>query len=66
MNTPHKFNLGVLVGVMFTLALPPFTAQAQTKYPERPVRVVIPFAPSGNTDIMGRMFAPKITPLLGQ
>ena len=42
------------------------SAQAQTKYPERTVRVVIPFAPGGNTDIMGRRFAARLTPLVGQ
>jgi tripartite-type tricarboxylate transporter receptor subunit TctC len=41
-------------------------AQAQTKYPERTVRVVIPFAPGGNTDIMGRRFAARLTPIVGQ
>lgn len=41
-------------------------AMAQPRYPERPVRIVIPFAPGGNTDLMGRRFAAKLTPLIGQ
>ena len=41
-------------------------AQSQVRYPERVIRVVIPFAPGGNTDIMGRRFAAKLTPLIGQ
>ncbi len=44
----------------------PATAHAQGKYPERAIRVVIPFAPGGNTDLLGRRFAAKLTPLLGQ
>ena len=44
----------------------PAAVNAQGKYPERSIRLVIPFAPGGNTDIMGRRFAFKITPLLGQ
>ena len=44
----------------------PAAVNALGKYPERPIRLVIPFAPGGNTDIMGRRFAFKITPLLGQ
>jgi tripartite-type tricarboxylate transporter receptor subunit TctC len=39
---------------------------AQPRYPERPVRVVIPFAPGGNTDLLGRRYAAKLTPLIGQ
>ena len=44
----------------------PATAHAQGKYPERAIRVVIPFSPGGNTDLLGRRFAAKLTPLLGQ
>ena len=35
-------------------------------YPVRPVRMIIPFAPGGNTDIIGRVFAPKFGEALGQ
>lgn len=54
------------LGVVGGLALAPPFAHAQGKYPERAVRLVIPFAPGGNTDIMGRRFGARITPLLGQ
>jgi tripartite-type tricarboxylate transporter receptor subunit TctC len=40
--------------------------QAQSKYPERPIRLIIPYAPGGATDIMGRKFAAHVGPLLGQ
>jgi tripartite-type tricarboxylate transporter receptor subunit TctC len=35
-------------------------------YPARPVRVVIPFAPGGGTDIVGRILAQHLTQRLGQ
>jgi tripartite-type tricarboxylate transporter receptor subunit TctC len=38
---------------------------AQT-YPAKPVRMIIPFAPGGNTDIIGRVFAPRMSEFLGQ
>ena len=44
----------------------PAIVRAEGKYPERTVRLVIPFAPAGPTDIIGRMVAEKMTALLGQ
>ncbi len=38
---------------------------AQT-YPAKTIRMVIPFAAGGNTDIIGRIFAPKMAEILGQ
>lgn len=40
-------------------------AAAQT-YPTRPVRLIIPFAPGGGVDFMGRVMAQKLTDVLGQ
>jgi tripartite-type tricarboxylate transporter receptor subunit TctC len=35
-------------------------------FPNRPVRVVVPFPPGGGTDVVARTVAPKMTELLGQ
>jgi tripartite-type tricarboxylate transporter receptor subunit TctC len=57
--------LGLLAGSAASLAVPGI-ARADAKYPEKPVRLVIPFPPAGPTDIIGRMVAEKLTPILGQ
>lgn len=44
----------------------PTWGMAQAKYPERAVRLVIPFAPGGQTDILGRRVAQRLEGLLGQ
>jgi tripartite-type tricarboxylate transporter receptor subunit TctC len=41
------------------------SASAQT-YPARPVRVVVPYAPGGNTDLYGRLIARWLAERLGQ
>jgi tripartite-type tricarboxylate transporter receptor subunit TctC len=48
-------------------ALLSFTAAAQqSDYPNRPVRWIVPFAPSGPTDLMSRAVAEKLSQRLGQ
>ncbi len=54
-----------LVASVGTLAAPGI-ARADAKYPDHPIRFVIPFAPAGPTDIIGRKAAEKMSGLLGQ
>jgi tripartite-type tricarboxylate transporter receptor subunit TctC len=41
-------------------------AQAQTSYPSKPVRLLIPFPPDGPTDSAVRVFLPALSQTLGQ
>jgi len=47
------------------LALVPALCAAQG-YPARPVKMIIPFAPGGASDFVGRIMQPKMNELLGQ
>ena len=41
-------------------------AQAQAPFPNKSIRIIIPFSPGGTNDILARMLAPKLGEALGQ
>jgi tripartite-type tricarboxylate transporter receptor subunit TctC len=64
---PMKLTRKILLamaclGVASTTAL----AQSPASYPERPVKIVVPWAAGGFTDRLGRMLAEKMTKSVGQ
>ena len=50
--------------LFFLLALIANATHAQ--YPNRPVKIIIPFAPGGASDFVGRILQPRLVELLGQ
>ncbi|MGE0225378.1 MAG: Bug family tripartite tricarboxylate transporter substrate binding protein [Acetobacteraceae bacterium] len=55
--------LAALLAVCLAIA---GAAQAQDKYPSKPIRLIVPFAVGGGTDIPARVLGAKMSELLGQ
>jgi tripartite-type tricarboxylate transporter receptor subunit TctC len=60
------FFSGVLALVTAVVQLVPGMAQAQGKFPERTLRLVVPFSPGGVNDIIGRRWGQEMSQVLGQ
>lgn len=48
------------------LSVASVAALAQTAYPNRPIRLVLPYPPGGGTDIVARLLSQKMTQSMGQ
>ena len=54
----QNFSVVVLGGLFTVMAV---ATQAQTQWPEKPIRFIVPFTPGGGTDTVTRHLAEKIT-----
>jgi len=65
-STSRRQLLGTLSALGLSAALPT-SVLAQGAWPTaKPVRIVVPFAPGGTTDILARVIAPELSKALGQ
>src|SRR5918999_701949 len=51
--------------VVAALLMTPGTQAVAQAYPAKPLRLIIPFAPGGGSDILGRIIAQKLTEQMG-
>ena len=63
LSTRRLTLLNAALAVIAFAALP---AAAQTSWPTKPVKIVVPFAPGGTTDILARAMAPELSKAMGQ
>lgn len=58
-------SAGTAASLMACTALAQGPSSNTAAYPERPVKIVVPFAPGAGTDAMGRLIAQKLGEVLG-
>jgi tripartite-type tricarboxylate transporter receptor subunit TctC len=66
--TPNFQSIGRLFAALAGLAIVSTASHvlAQTAWPTKPVKIVVPFAPGGTTDILARAVAPELSKAFGQ
>ena len=66
MQRSHFLRRVVTLAVALTTGLLTASAFAQADYPDKPIKLIVPFPPGGTSDVMGRMLADELTRVLKQ
>ena len=64
--TSSRILRAITLALAAALWTAPLGAQPQTKFPQRPIRIVVPFSPGGGTDTMARVIAQRMGERWGQ
>ena len=69
MTSRQRMSAGIVAafgGALFLLLGAAVSAEDAGRYPERPVMMIVPFAPGGASDFVARMIQPGVSQILGQ
>lgn len=66
MNKVRSLAMAIAVATGAAGTLGASVAHAADKYPSKPIRVIVPFAPGGSTDIIARLVTQRMSQELGQ
>jgi tripartite-type tricarboxylate transporter receptor subunit TctC len=63
-----NLNVKKIIGIatIGLIALSAINAPAQSDYPNKPIKLIVPFPPGGTSDVMGRMMAEELSKILKQ
>ena len=62
----RRMLVALLFGVCFALPQAAFSGAMAQSYPNRPVKIIVPFSPGGPPDVISRLIASKLSERWGQ